>query len=70
LFLRNEPLILYRFIFDAFVKSSKTLFSIIPVKTGIQHFQTVTKPLDPVFQRGDGFLQSRQLLIDLPLNHV
>ena len=46
------------------------LFYVIPVKTGIQYFQTVTKPLDPVFQRGDGFLQSRQLLIDLPLNHV
>jgi len=46
--------------FDAFVKSPKTPFSVIPAKAGIQYFQVVAKPLDPVFQRGDGFLRSRQ----------
>ena len=58
--------------FDAFVKSPKTLFSVIPAKAGIQCFHAIAKPLDPVFstlrsnataedgQRGDGFLRSRQ----------
>jgi hypothetical protein len=44
---------------DAFVKSRKTPFSVIPAKAGIQEKQGL---LDPGFRRGDGiddFLRSR-----------
>jgi hypothetical protein len=37
---------------DAFVKSRKTPFSVIPAKAGIQEKQAL---LDPGFRRGDGF---------------
>ena len=36
---------------DAFVKSRKTPFSVIPAKAGIQEYQEL---LDPGFRRGDG----------------
>jgi hypothetical protein len=39
-------------IFDGFVKSQKTPFSVIPAKAGIQEQQGV---LDPGFRRGDDF---------------
>ena len=45
---------------DAFVKSRKTPFSVIPAKAGIQEKQAL---LDPGFRRGDGFddfLRERQ----------
>jgi len=35
-------------------------FFVIPAKAGIQYIQSVTKPLDPVFQRGDDFLRIHQ----------
>ncbi len=38
--------------FDAFIKSRKTPFSVIPAKAGIQEQQVL---LDPGFRRGDGF---------------
>ncbi|PIP36775.1 MAG: hypothetical protein COX20_03915 [Desulfobacterales bacterium CG23_combo_of_CG06-09_8_20_14_all_52_9] len=41
---------------DGFEKSRKCSLSIIPAKAGIQCFQVLMKPLDPVFQRGDDFL--------------
>jgi hypothetical protein len=37
---------------DAFVKSQKMLFSVIPAKAGIQEKQGL---LDPGVRRGDGF---------------
>jgi hypothetical protein len=37
---------------DAFAKSRKTPFSVIPAKAGIQEKQAL---LDPGFRRGDGF---------------
>ena len=46
--------------YDGLVKSRKTPFSVIPVKTGIQVFQPVTNHLDPGFHRGDDFLRDRQ----------
>ncbi|PIU49755.1 MAG: hypothetical protein COS92_04880 [Desulfobacterales bacterium CG07_land_8_20_14_0_80_52_14] len=46
--------------FDGIVKSRKCSLSVIPAKAGIQCFQTLMKPLDPVFQRGDDFLRSHQ----------
>jgi hypothetical protein len=54
--------------FDAFVKSRKTPFSVIPTKAGIQEKQAL---LDPGFRRGDGFddfLRTHQFLdrINLP----
>jgi len=45
---------------DAFVKSRKTPFSVIPAEAGIQQKQAV---LDPGFRRGDGlgdFLRTHQ----------
>jgi hypothetical protein len=45
---------------DAFVKSRKSPFSVIPAKAGIQEKQGI---LDPGFRRGDGFddfLRGRQ----------
>jgi hypothetical protein len=45
---------------DAFVKSRRIPFSVIPAKAGIQYLRSVMKSLDPVFQRGDDFLRSRQ----------
>ena len=47
--------------YDGFVKSPKTRFSVIPVKTGIQGFQEV---LDSRFRGSDDFgdfLRERQL---------
>jgi hypothetical protein len=47
--------------FDAFVKSQKMLFSVIPAKAGIQEQQGL---LDPGVRRGDGFddfLRIRQI---------
>jgi hypothetical protein len=37
---------------DGLVRSTKTPFSVIPAKAGIQEKRTV---LDPGFRRGDGF---------------
>ena len=45
---------------DGHVKSRKCSLSVIPAKAGIQCFQTLIKPLGPVFQRGDDFLRSHQ----------
>jgi len=48
---------------DAFVKSRKTPFSVIPAKAGIQEKQAL---LDPGFRRGDGFddfLRTHQSMI-------
>jgi len=45
---------------DAFVKSPKIPFSVIPAEAGIQEYQGL---LDPGFRRGDGsedFLRSHQ----------
>jgi hypothetical protein len=50
--------------FDAFVKSPKTLFFVIPAEAGIQSFQAL---LDPGLRRGDGlgtfyeFIKFREL---------
>jgi len=44
--------------FDELAKSPKTPFSVIPAEAGIQEYQEV---LNPVFQRGDDFLRSRQV---------
>ena len=38
---------------DGFVKSQKYPITVIPVKTGIQIFQCVTKTLDTGFHRCD-----------------
>jgi hypothetical protein len=49
--------------FDTLVKSPKGPFFVIPrYYRGIQYFQRITKNLDPVFQRGDGFLRNHQSL--------
>jgi hypothetical protein len=45
---------------DGFVKSRESTRNVIPVKAGIQKYQTVTKALDPGFRRGDDFLRVRQ----------
>jgi hypothetical protein len=45
---------------DELVKSPKIPFFVIPAKAGIQCFHTLTKNLEPVFQRGDDFLQDHQ----------
>ena len=45
---------------DAFVKSQKTSFFVIPAKAGIQCFQKLMTDLDPGFRRGDDFLRGRQ----------
>jgi hypothetical protein len=37
---------------DEFVKSPKTLFSVIPAEAGIQEYRGL---LDPGFRRGDAF---------------
>jgi len=42
------------------VKSRKYPRIVIPVKTGIQRFQSVTKSLDTGFHRCDDFLRGRQ----------
>jgi hypothetical protein len=42
--------------FEAFAKSRKKPFSVIPAKAGIQYFRLVTNSLDPGFHRGDDFL--------------
>ena len=49
-------------IFDGLVKSRKCPLSVIPAKAGIQCYQTLIKPLDPVFQRGDDFLGDYHIL--------
>jgi len=62
------------FEFDGHAKSRKCSFSVIPAKAGIQYFQTIIKPPDPVFQRGDGLLQSHQIsdcrIIHIPSDNV
>ena len=40
---------------DALVKSRKTLFFVIPVKTGIQYFKIVTCTLDSRLRGNDDF---------------
>jgi len=45
---------------DDFVKSRKCPRIVIPVKTGSQRFQRVTKTLDTGFHRCDDFLRERQ----------
>jgi len=47
---------------DGLVKSRKYREIVIPVKTGIQKFQCVTKTLDTGFHRCDDFLRGRQSL--------
>jgi len=37
-------------IFDSFVKSRKSFFSVIPAKAGIQSIQGLTKALDSVYR--------------------
>jgi len=44
---------------DGLVKSRKCPRIVIPVKTGIQKFQRVTKTLDTGFHRCDDFLRER-----------
>jgi hypothetical protein len=50
--------------FDGLVKNQEMSFFVIPAKAGIQSrnsgIQSVTKPLDPVFQRGDDFLRMHE----------
>jgi hypothetical protein len=50
-----------RFKFDAFVKSRKTPFSVIPAKAGIQFIHRLTKHLDSGFHRSDDFLRVHQI---------
>jgi hypothetical protein len=45
---------------DELVKSQKCPRIVIPVKTGIQRFQRVTKTLDTGFHRCDDFLREHQ----------
>ena len=47
----------FKSLFDDLVKSRKFRRIVIPVKTGIQRFQHVTKTLDIGFHRGDDFLR-------------
>jgi len=47
--------------YDKLVKSLKTPYSVIPVKTGIQFFQVVTCSLDSGFRRNGDFLQDHQV---------
>jgi len=47
--------------FDAFVKSRKSSFSVIPAKAGIQSFQRVMEGLDAGFHRRDDFLRVHQI---------
>jgi hypothetical protein len=35
--------------------------SVIPAKAGIQSFHSLSKNLDPVFQRGDDFLRDHPI---------
>jgi len=53
-------LILRQSNFDELVKSQKCPRIVIPVKTGIQRFQRVTKTLDTGFHRCDDFLREHQ----------
>jgi len=54
------------FNFDGLVKSRKCPRIVIPVKTGIQRIQRITKVLDTGFHRGDDFLRGLQFY---PLRH-
>ena len=45
---------------DAFVKSPKIPFSVIPAKAGIQSFPAVADHLDSGFHRSDDFLRFHQ----------
>jgi hypothetical protein len=53
--LGTEPLRHENPLIDGLVKSHETPFPVIPAKAGIQCIQSLIKPLDPVFQRGDDF---------------
>jgi hypothetical protein len=46
--------------YDAFVKTRKYAFFIIPAKAGIQYFQKLAVCLDPGFRRDDDVLQIHQ----------
>jgi hypothetical protein len=54
---------------DAFVKSPKSPFSVIPAKAGIQVLRALTECLDPGFHRGDDFLRGHQYSITPILHH-
>ncbi len=45
---------------DGFVKNLKKCFFVIPVETGIQSFQIVTRFLDSRFRGNDDFLRLHQ----------
>jgi len=47
--------------YDGLVKSLKTIFFVIPVKTGIQYFQSLKHGLDAGFHRNDDFLRVHRL---------
>ncbi len=47
--------------FDEPVKSRKTRFFVIPVKTGIQYFKVVAHSLDSRLRGNDDFLRGRHI---------
>ncbi|MDI6686815.1 MAG: hypothetical protein QME06_01195 [Desulfobacterales bacterium] len=49
--------------FDAFVKSRKHTFFVIPAKAGIQYFKVVATTIGSGFQQNDDFLQVHQILL-------
>jgi hypothetical protein len=56
----KDPMITENSRVDEFVKSQKSLISVIPAQAGIQEFQIVTKPLDTRFRGYDDFLREYQ----------